>query len=281
MRWRPGMGESCILLDMRSLPDNPPAPDPRPVFGGVAETYDRIRPAYPHQAVDDLIDFAQPQTGDRMLEVGAGTGKATVLFAGRGLDVVALEATPEMAEVARRNCEGFADVSVRTCAFEDWQEESQAGSFRLLLSAQSWHWIPVDRCALAHRALMPGGSLAVLWNTTTWPDPQLRHRLEDVYQSLAPTLTLGGPPTDHWLAEMTDSGLFNSPRRLDYRFEVAYPIGQYLELIGTYSDHLVLDPESRRSLLDGVAEAVGSSGDSSGAVRVEYQTRLFLARRVG
>ncbi|PZS23154.1 MAG: hypothetical protein DLM54_01810 [Acidimicrobiales bacterium] len=261
---------------MGNLQDSPPATDPRPVFGGVAETYDRIRPAYPKQAVDDVIDFAQAQPGDRMLEVGAGTGKATALFAGRSLGVVALEATPEMAEVARRNCAG-SDVLVRTCAFEDWQEEEEAESFRLVVSAQSWHWMPADRCALAHRALVPGGSLAVLWNTTTWPDPDLRLRLEAIYRRHAPTLTLGGPSTDHWLAEMTDSGPFGSPRRLDYRFEVVYPIDQYLELIGTYSDHLVLGPQDLGGLLEAVAEALDPESD----VRVEYQTKLLLARRAG
>lgn len=261
---------------MESLQDNnsPPAIDPRPVFGGVAETYDRIRPAYPSRAVDDVLDFAHARPGDRVLEVGAGTGKATAAFAARGLAVVALEATPEMAELARRNCAGFSHTSIVTCAVEDWQEELEA--YRLVLSAQSWHWMPRDRCALAHRVLQPGGSLAVLWNTTTWPDQGLRARLDDVYRRHAPTLTLGGPDPGPWPSEMAGSGLFGSVRRLDYRFEAAYPTGRYLELIGTYSDHLLLGTENLRRLLDPVAQAVDAQG---GEVRVEYRTRLFLARR--
>jgi len=50
-------------------------------FGGVAELYDRSRPSYPPALVDDVLEFAGvgPGEADRALEVGAGTGKATVL----------------------------------------------------------------------------------------------------------------------------------------------------------------------------------------------------------
>jgi hypothetical protein len=54
------------------------------VFGEVAELYDQARPSYPAVLFDDVIAFA-PQS-PRVLEVGAGTGKATVLLAERGLE---------------------------------------------------------------------------------------------------------------------------------------------------------------------------------------------------
>ena len=58
----------------------------RLAFGEVAELYDEVRPSYPAELVEDVIALA-PLDGDapRALEVGAGTGKATVLFAQRGL----------------------------------------------------------------------------------------------------------------------------------------------------------------------------------------------------
>lgn len=59
----------------------------------MAELYDRSRPSYPPALVDDVLEFAGavPGSADRALEVGAGTGKATTLFAERGVSVVALE----------------------------------------------------------------------------------------------------------------------------------------------------------------------------------------------
>ncbi len=58
------------------------ANDQRLAFGSVAELYDRARPSYPEALVDDVIAFAGVMPPTRLLEVGAGTGKATRLRAG-------------------------------------------------------------------------------------------------------------------------------------------------------------------------------------------------------
>src|SRR6266516_5867243 len=111
----------------------------RLVFGEVAETYDRARPGYPPALVDDVISFARLDAHDSVLEVGCGTGKATVQFAARGLEMLCLEPSESMAAVARRNCEPFPRVSIETASFEDWRVEN--GAFRLLISAQAWHLV--------------------------------------------------------------------------------------------------------------------------------------------
>ena len=46
-------------------------------FGAVAENYDRYRPSYPPQLVDDVCALLP---GRRMVEIGAGTGIATGQF---------------------------------------------------------------------------------------------------------------------------------------------------------------------------------------------------------
>jgi trans-aconitate methyltransferase len=66
----------------------------------VAELYDRARPSYPAGAIDALLAHGALAPGDRVIEVGAGTGKATELLAARGLRVLALEPSAEMAAVA-------------------------------------------------------------------------------------------------------------------------------------------------------------------------------------
>jgi 2-polyprenyl-3-methyl-5-hydroxy-6-metoxy-1,4-benzoquinol methylase len=104
----------------------------RLVFGEVAELYDRHRPGYPDPVVDDLIGLAGLEAGTLVLEVGAGTGKATAMFAERGIHVLAVEPSAEMAVVARR---------------------------------RSWHWVePRVGFAKAARVLSPEGVLAAFWN---------------------------------------------------------------------------------------------------------------------
>ena len=46
----------------------------RTTFDGVAERYDEVRPHYPGAVVDDVVALAGPGPGDRVLEIGCGTG---------------------------------------------------------------------------------------------------------------------------------------------------------------------------------------------------------------
>ena len=54
-----------------------------------------------------------------LLEIGCGTGKATLSLAIRGLRVVAVEPDPDMARVARANTAGRR-VAIRVSRFEEW-----------------------------------------------------------------------------------------------------------------------------------------------------------------
>jgi SAM-dependent methyltransferase len=100
-------------------------------FGGVADLYHRSRPSYPEALVDGVLEFAGAGESDRAVEVGAGTGKATVLFAARGLDVVGIEPSAEMAQLARRNCAGYENVTIEEIEFERWRPPGH--EFRLAL----------------------------------------------------------------------------------------------------------------------------------------------------
>ena len=125
-------------------------------FGGVAELYDRSRPSYPPALVDAVLEFAGAGEGDRALEVGAGTGKATVLFAERGLHVVAIEPSADMAEIARRNTAAYENVTIEEAEFERWRPDGR--EFRVLFSGQAWHWVAPDiRYERARAALETGG----------------------------------------------------------------------------------------------------------------------------
>src|SRR5438876_3292992 len=131
-------------------------------FGEVAEQYDRVRPTYPESLVDAVVAYASLAADDAVVEVGCGTGKATVPFAARGLRIRALEPDEHMAAIARHNCRALG-VTVETSSFEEWPVAH--GSARLVMSAQAWHWVrPGVRLAKAHETLEPGGALALFWN---------------------------------------------------------------------------------------------------------------------
>ncbi|WP_226961702.1 MULTISPECIES: class I SAM-dependent methyltransferase [Streptomyces] len=58
----------------------------------MAEEYDRHRPTYPRELMDELTDLRPA----RVLDVGCGTGRNVVALAERGLSVLGVERDERM-----------------------------------------------------------------------------------------------------------------------------------------------------------------------------------------
>ncbi len=79
----------------------------RDTFDEAPELYDRVRPGYPEEVFEDLATLGRLRPRSRILELGCGTGQATVPLAKRGFEVVAVELGAGLADVARRNLAAF------------------------------------------------------------------------------------------------------------------------------------------------------------------------------
>ena len=197
----------------------------RLVFGEVAELYDQRRPSYPETLVADVC----PEPVDA-LEVGAGTGKATVLFAPRLRTLLALEPSAEMATVLERRFAAEGRVTVVRSDFESFAPADHR--FGLVFSAQAWHWVDAaHRASLAADVLEPGGVLAAFWNRPAWHPGPLREDLDAVLAAREPQL-LGGAAThpltepraemwDVWRAEAEATGRFGRTALDRYDWSVA------------------------------------------------------------
>ncbi len=263
---------------------NQPFADQRLAFGRVAELYDRARPSYPPAAVDAVIEFGQLAAPMRIVDVGAGTGKATVLFAERGLGVVGLEPSPEMARVARTNCARFPAVEIVETEFEQWEPRER---FSALVSVQAWHWIePEVRYRKADQALAPGATLAAIWMVPDWESCRLQAALSAVYRRHAPELAPSFPMhpdseparlTGDWPAEIEGSKTFDAPTVLLHPWTRDYRGSEYTALLQTHQDHILLEPNRRSQLLDGITGVIDGADDG---FQMPFVTYVCLARHV-
>lgn len=122
-------------------------------FGAAADVYERSRPAYPV----DAVRFVLPEGADRVLDLGAGTGKLTEVLLDLGLDVVAVEPSEPM----RKRIAGRAEIMEGTAE----QIPLPDASVDAVLVGQAFHWFDAE-AALAEmtRVLKPGGTVGLLWN---------------------------------------------------------------------------------------------------------------------
>ena len=91
----------------------------RTTFNQVALLYDRVRPGYPEALFDDVVSLSEITPDGRILEIGCGTGQATVPFAHRGYCILCIELGDNLATVAQKNLAAYPQVEVRNIAFED------------------------------------------------------------------------------------------------------------------------------------------------------------------
>jgi SAM-dependent methyltransferase len=258
------------------------------VFGEMADVYDAVRPSYADELVPTVLAYAD--LGDRAaVEVGAGTGKATVLFAAHGIPIMCLEPDPRMAAVLRRNTARFPQVQVEVAAFEDWQPGG--GRFGLLFAATSWHWLdPRRRWDLVHDALEPDGTLALLWNPHAVTDAGLhdelgridrRHGVADSpHHELASSYgDEPGTGGDGWgwpVAECRADGRFADVRAFRFRRDVRYETDRYLGYLSSVGTYRLLPAERRERALAETARLLDKRG---GGIDMLHVTDLFLARR--
>ncbi|HET8550712.1 MAG TPA: methyltransferase domain-containing protein [Bryobacteraceae bacterium] len=87
------------------------------------------------KASSDLLDLLNPQPGERILDIGCGTGHLTNAIAERGAEVVGLDASPDMLGQARRNYPNLRFVLADASSFR-FDE-----SFDAVFSNAVLHWV--------------------------------------------------------------------------------------------------------------------------------------------
>ena len=114
--------------------------------------YDRAGAFVPKLAAD-LLDLLAPKAGERVLDLGCGTGDLTQQLAAAGARVVGLDASSAMVDEAHRK-HPHLSFSVG-----DGQELAFEQEFDAVFSNATLHWMPRADAVAAGvaRALRPGG----------------------------------------------------------------------------------------------------------------------------
>lgn len=269
----------------------------RASFEQVPELYDRARPGYPAQVVDDLVALAELGGGARLVEIGCGTGQATLPLAERGFAVTCVELGERLAGHARRNLARFPRVDVVRADFETW-EPAQAG-FDAVVAFGSFHWIaPELRYARSADLLREGGSLAFVSMAHVLPrdgDPFFRDVQAD-YEAVVPPDpgwtpdAFYSPPwrlpqpqalADHSdevvRAELAASGRFHDVVARRYLWDAVYTADDYVAVLETYSHHRAFDAGTRERLLERIHDRIEARPEPT--VRKSYLGLLYVAKR--
>jgi SAM-dependent methyltransferase len=254
------------------------------VFDSVAELYDRMRPEYPDALYDDLAKLARLRVGSRLVEVGPGTGQATRALVRRGWSVTAIEPGRALAALATRRLADDSRATIVESRFEDWVPPDRA-SYDGVFAATSWHWLDPDHAyPKAAAVLRPGGALAIVETHHVSPAGGDRFfaEIQQVYDEIGEPGPRGGPRAPDEIeetlsAEIAGSGCFDTPRTRRYVWSRTYTADQYVDVLRTYSGHIVMTDRQRRRLFGAIRERIEAR--ERPVVEKHYLNIVYVATR--
>ena len=236
-------------------------------FNTAAVLYEDIRPGYPEELIQDIVELSGINDHSKILEVGCGTGKATQPFAERGYELVCLDIGADLIAVARERLRKYPNVSFVQQAFEEWKSD---GKFDLLISATAFHWIdPKVRYLKTFQVLKSNGFLAVFSNQHVRKDEGFFAESQSLYDKYYAPMTTNRPTH---ATNFPGVEAFRSPIRRVYPWTQTYSSEQYIKLLGTYSGHIALPDKNRNLLFEGITNLIETKYD--GQVTKHYEAVL-------
>ncbi|MCL2772743.1 MAG: methyltransferase domain-containing protein [Oscillospiraceae bacterium] len=247
-------------------------------FNGGVKTYDN-KPDYPEELINIIISKVNLTAGSKLLEIGSGTGRATVQFADLGFEIVCIEPGINMIERAKTK---LKDKSIEFIAsrFEDYAEPPEY--FDAVISAQAWHWVsqPIgfEKCA---NTLKKGGYLAPFWNLNLFClDVDLDRELWAIIDKYSGQVSCmpeeNYPPRmESITSNIAGSGLFSKPEVMHFYKENNFTADGYYTYMSGGSGLDITDAEKQAC-----QEELTQLAEKYNGIKRNFHYELYLTQKI-
>ncbi len=233
-------------------------------FNSVYAEYDRWRPAYVKELYDDIFDVKEITPSSNVLEVGIGTGQATLPILETGCSLTAIELGDQLAEFSKYKFKNYEKFNIENLAFQDF--ECPPNSFDLIFSASAFHWIPEDIGYTKVFDMLKSGGVFARFANRPYKDKKRNNihiAFENIYAKYMPG-SLGGDEYSEENAKNIANiaykyGFIDISYRLYHRTRT-FTADEYTSLLGTYSDHIAIEETTRMKFFDEIREAINDNG---------------------
>lgn len=214
-------------------------------FNAIYTEYDKWRPGYVKELYDDIFEAKEINASSNVLEVGIGTGQATLPILKTGCRLTAIELGDKLAEFSRNKFKNYDKFNVENMMFEDFQYVPN--SFDLIFSATAFHWIPEDIGYTRVFDMLKSGGVFARFANHPYKDKK-RDTIHTAFESIYEKYMSGSLGGD-----------------------------EYTSLLGTYSDHIAMEEATRMKFFNEIREAINANG---GVITIYDTIDLQLAKKL-
>jgi SAM-dependent methyltransferase len=251
-------------------------------FGNVAESYDKVRPGPPAEALDWLV----PPGCEVAVDLAAGTGLFTRALLGRASQVIAVEPDERMRAV-------LAQRSPQVRVLEGWGEAMPlpGACADAVFVSTAWHWLdPARAVPEIARVLRPGGRLGVLWTS--------RDRTDDwvAELDLLRLPGIGWPDDDpdrprtvaqvrdmlnrHHCVHLPDGAPFRDADTASFRFTRTITVDAVVEWLSTNSSFITASTADREAGLARCRSALLARTGGAEVIQMPMRSWCWRAEQV-
>lgn len=237
--------------------------------------YDEARPGYPSSVIEDIIRISEIVDGGRVLDIGCGSGRATILFGKRGYQIIGVDLSKELVAIARQKSSEHQKVSYYVGEFE--HVDLPSGKFDLITAGQALHWIePEVGYNRIFNLLKESGTLAAFWNFENYEARSLAVQVRDLYREHCTFFPpdLGSP--QRYLEKLDASGLFEPIKINTHYWNWELTKEKYIKLVRSYAWVSSLPNENSKHFLDDLARLLEDKPEN---ITVPFKTILLTTKK--
>ncbi len=241
------------------------------IFDTIATKYEMARPGYSDELYKKLFEYIPIDSSSKVVEIGIGAGQATVPILKTGCFLTAVEYGKNFSKLCIEKFKEYKNFSVINDKFENvFFPESQ---FDLVYSATAFHWIPENiGYSKVYNMLKPGGVFA-RFAIHPFPDkknPALLAEIDQLY--LKYYCEYYGKDTQfkkelQAIKEYSEEETMQKAKIaekygfVDINYAMFYrtrtlSAKEYIELLGTYSDHIAIEEKVRNEFFAKIEETI-------------------------
>ena len=250
------------------------------MFNQMADYYDKYRPNYPDDIIRAIIGEAGLTKGSKLLEIGAGSGKATAQFANFGFEMLCIEPGEDL---VKKGNETFGGKNIEFVAsrFEDY-DIIKVAYFDAIISAQAFHWVSQPegyvKCA---KALKDDGYLALFWNYDINDGSDYDKKLAAIAEKYGAVSCISKAEHEKCMGRITDemaeSGLFSAPKAVCAELEINYSTDEYFGYFLTGNVFVQKSEQEKQRCFEALKEFAERHG---GIIKRSYTCKLYLAQKL-